>query len=139
MVVSWTNGYELSRSFLSFSFLLPLSSVYLSFVQKTRSQIFYKPICLVFTDVGCFLDKWIRAIPTLEGNHPLLMDSDYKTRSDPLQKCAEAALDKGLHMFALQNGGQCFGGKTGDLRYNIYGTSAQCKGENNCHHQCIIF
>ena len=85
---------------------------------------------LVFTDVGCFLDKWIRAIPTLEGNHALLMDSDYKTRSDPLQKCAEAALDKGLHMFALQNGGQCFGGKTGDLRYNIYGPSSQCRGKN---------
>ena len=57
------------------------------------------------------------------------MDSDYKTRSDPLQKCAEAALDKGLKLFALQNGGQCFGGKTGESRYNIYGTSDQCKGE----------
>jgi len=83
---------------------------------------------IVFTDVGCFLDKWIRAVPTLEGNHPLLMDSDYKTRGDPLQKCAEAALEKGLKLFALQNGGQCFGGKTGELRYNIYGKSDGCKG-----------
>ena len=56
------------------------------------------------------------------------MDSDYKTRADPLQKCAEAALDKGLKLFALQNGGQCFGGKTGELRYNIYGESDGCKG-----------
>ena len=47
----------------------------------------------------------MRSIPTLEGNHPLLMDSDYKARTDPLQKCAEAALDKGYRVFGLQNGG----------------------------------
>lgn len=56
------------------------------------------------------------------------MDSDYKSRSDPLQKCAEAALDKGLKVFALQNGGQCFGGANGINRYNVYGPSTSCRG-----------
>ncbi|XP_066915183.1 uncharacterized protein [Clytia hemisphaerica] len=96
-------------------------------LEKGGSKRVYSLGDNVFTDVGCYLDKWIRSIPTLEGNHPLLMDSDYKTRSDPLQKCAEAALDKGLKLFAIQNGGQCFGGKTGESRYNVYGTSDQCK------------
>ncbi|XP_047125299.1 uncharacterized protein LOC100202174 isoform X1 [Hydra vulgaris] len=80
----------------------------------------------IFSDIGCFLDKWIRAVPTLEGNHPLLMDSDYKSRSDPLQKCAEAALDKGFQVFGLQNGGQCFAGINGETTYDMYGTSNQC-------------
>ena len=44
----------------------------------------------------------MRSIPTLEGNHPLLMDSDYKARTDPLQKCAEAALDKGYRVLAYK-------------------------------------
>ena len=83
---------------------------------------------LVFSDVGCFLDKWIRAVPTLEGNHPLLMDSDYKSRSDPLQKCAEAALDKGFQVFGLQNGGQCFAGVNGETTFDMYGPSNQCQG-----------
>ena len=70
----------------------------------------------------------MRSIPTLEGNHPLLMDPDYKTRTDPLQKCAEAALDKGFKVFGLQNGGQCFAGVNGETRYNMYGPMDNCKG-----------
>lgn len=78
--------------------------------------------------MGCYLDKWIRAIPILEGNHPFLMDSNYKAREDPLQKCAEAALSKGFRVFGLENGGQCFSGINGENRYNIYGKSDQCRG-----------
>ena len=79
----------------------------------------------------------MRSIPTLEGNHPLLMDSDYKARTDPLQKCAEAALDKGYRVFGLQNGGQCFAGQNGENRYNIYGSSPLCKG-NHLRHMYIF-
>lgn len=98
-------------------------------VEKRVSLTLFIIIYVVFSDVGCFLDKWIRSIPTLEGNHGLLMDSDYKSRSDPLQKCAEAALDKNLKVFGLQNGGQCFAGVNGENRYNIYGPSDLCRGK----------
>lgn len=82
----------------------------------------------VFADLGCFSDCWKRAIPTLEGNHDLLMEDDYKLRKDALQKCAEAALDRGYKYFGIQNGGQCFAGIHGEKRYNIYGHSDRCRG-----------
>lgn len=64
------------------------------------------------------------------------MDSDYKSRSDPLQKCAEASLDKGFKLFALQNGGQCFAGTGGENRYNVYGTSPNCRGKFATFYMC---
>ena len=64
----------------------------------------------------------------MEGNHDLLMDDDYKKRADALQKCAEAALDRGFKYFAIQNGGQCFAGVNGEKRYNMYGHSDRCRG-----------
>ena len=82
----------------------------------------------VFADIGCYSDCWKRAIPTMEGNHDLLMDDDYKKRADALQKCAEAALDRGFKYFAIQNGGQCFAGFNGEKRYNMYGHSDRCRG-----------
>ena len=81
-----------------------------------------------FTDVGCFADSWIRSLPVLEGNHPLLMDSDYKSRAGALEKCARAALFKHFKIFAIQNGGQCFAGADAEKRYSMYGKSTKCKG-----------
>ena len=56
------------------------------------------------------------------------MEDDYKLRKDALQKCAEAALDRGYKYFGIQNGGQCFAGIHGEKRYNIYGHSDRCRG-----------
>ena len=48
---------------------------------------------------------------SLEGKHSHLKQHDYRTRVNALVKCAEAADEQDLKLFALQNGGQCFGGK----------------------------
>ena len=45
-------------------------------------------------DLGCWADKEDRVIPPIEGEHSLLMD-DYNTRTDPLEKCVEAAVSFG--------------------------------------------
>ena len=86
---------------------------------------------LSFTDfesVGCWKDEWSRALPSMEGKHPLLMEPDYKARSNALLKCAEAALDNNFKYFALQNGGQCFSGPAADKTFMEYGIINTCRG-----------
>ena len=83
-----------------------------------------------FESLGCWRDAWSRSLPTLEGEHYLLMDPNYKGRRHALFKCARAALDKGYKLFGIENGGQCFASAGGDKRYHKYGASKDCKGEN---------
>ena len=84
-----------------------------------------------FKSIGCWSDTSVRAIETLEGKHALLKDPDYKSRVNALMKCAEAALATNLTMFALQNGGQCFGGKNAEKTFRKYGPSTACCGNYN--------
>ena len=56
------------------------------------------------------------------------MDPNYKGRSHALFKCARAAGDKGLKVFGIENGGQCFASADGEKRYRKYGPSKDCKG-----------
>ncbi|XP_022800377.1 uncharacterized protein LOC111338206 [Stylophora pistillata] len=79
-----------------------------------------------FKSDGCWRDNRDRAIEKLEGKHPLLKESDYRSRVNALMKCAEVALAKNLPMFALQNGGQCFGGIDTGKTFRKYGPSAAC-------------
>ena len=79
--------------------------------------------------MGCWKDTWDRAIPLIEKKHPMLYEDDYKTRTNALMKCAEAALDNNFGIFSVQNGGQCFSGKDADKTYMKYGVSDSCKGK----------
>jgi hypothetical protein len=83
-----------------------------------------------FKSVGCWRDTWDRAIPSLEGKNPILDEPDYKARTNALIKCAKAAKDLKMKMFAVQNGGQCFGGKDADRTFMKYGVSKTCRGKN---------
>ena len=56
------------------------------------------------------------------------MNGNYKLREDPLRKCAIAALDKKMKLFAIENGGQCLGETTITSSYKIYGAADHCKG-----------
>ena len=69
---------------------------------------------------------------TLEGKHSLLKQQDYKTRVNALMKCAEAADENDTKLFALQNGGQCFGGSNDENTYRKYGPSTECEGTSIC-------
>ena len=49
----------------------------------------------------------------------------YKTRSQPIQKCFDVAKSGGYKIFALQDGGYCYG-SIDDRFYKKYGNSTVC-------------
>ena len=53
------------------------------------------------TNLGCWKDKRNRAIPTLEGQDPIL-GGKYQNRLDAWFKCATASHRRGFTVFALQ-------------------------------------
>lgn len=57
------------------------------------------------------------------------MDGHGEARSNALMKCAEAAWDLGLKIFAVQNGGECMGEHDGERKYMKYGMSNLCHGK----------
>ena len=56
------------------------------------------------------------------------MDGNYKVREDPLRKCAIAALENKMKLFAIENGGQCLGDTAITSSYKKYGVAEQCQG-----------
>lgn len=62
----------------------------------------------------------------MEKNDPLLRDN-VQQRSDPIGACAQVAQKLNVPYFALQKGGQCFVGKSGDIDYQRYSPSRKCK------------
>lgn len=76
-------------------------------------------------DMGCYLDTPDRAIPLLEAISPQL-DGSYMQRAAAIRRCANAAHQLKIDVFAVQNGGQCFGGPEANLSYNKYGNSTRC-------------
>ncbi|XP_035672187.1 polycystic kidney disease protein 1-like 2 [Branchiostoma floridae] len=80
-----------------------------------------------YTSLGCWWDRHDRAIPTLEGTDARL-DGSYSTRSNAIEKCYSVALSRGFAVFAVQNGGQCFGSTALDT-YNKWGASTDCNDD----------
>ena len=93
------------------------------------SQPEHSVVFLDFQSIGCWRDTYIHAIQPLEGTHHLLMDVDYKNRANGLLKCAEVALEKGLKMFAVQDGGLCLGDRKAETSYKKYGPANTCEGK----------
>ena len=50
-----------------------------------------------FETIGCYQDRASRAIPTLENKEPIL-DGNYWTRQNPIEKCYEAAKKRGFNL-----------------------------------------
>ena len=75
--------------------------------------------------LGCWKDAAARAIPTLEGSNPIL-DGEYKTRTNPIQKCLEVASSLGHSVFAVQDGGWCASSATARNTYKKNGASSAC-------------
>lgn len=108
----------------------------LAFSSKPKKQyqlnvLFIISFYSVFKSIGCWADSpKNRAMDSLEGKNTQLKHHDYKTRVNALMKCAEAADDQDFKLFALQNGGQCFGGKNAENTYRKYGPSSECGGNH---------
>lgn len=82
-----------------------------------------QPVGLTF--IGCFKDMPDRAVPTLEGTTPIL-DGLYRKRADPINKCRQAAMEKGYKVFTLQDNGWCGSSAVAEQTYNKYGPSTDC-------------
>ena len=88
---------------------------------RTASDV-YKIVYKPYYRYGCWVDVCCgshRAIPDLEGTDPIL-DGDYKTREDAVNKCYQVAEKRGFQVFAVQNGGQCFSGPRAHLTFKRY-------------------
>ena len=81
-----------------------------------------------FDTIGCYKDTSDRAIQILEGLD-LTLAGWYPSRKNPTAKCAVAAMRAGYSMFAVQNGGQCFGSATAHLTFDKYGESDACMAD----------
>jgi len=74
---------------------------------------------------GCYKDLPVRAMEILEGKDHLL-DGNYTTRKDAIQKCLLVGRGRGYQVVGIQDGGMCVGSPT--LKdFNKYGISHDCK------------
>ena len=83
---------------------------------------------LDYVSVGCYKDTSNTTILIIEGTDSIL-DGSYSSRSDPIAKCALAAMRAGFSMFAVQNGGQCAASATAPQTFDKYGKSTACKAD----------
>ncbi|KAI8494559.1 hypothetical protein Bbelb_277850 [Branchiostoma belcheri] len=79
-----------------------------------------------YHSLGCWKDHSSRAIPTLEGLDSRL-EGSYRTRSNAVEKCYQAAKSRSFAVFAVQHGGQCYGSADGHNTYFKYGRSTACQ------------
>ncbi len=91
-------------------------------VRDTKHQFIFSG----YVNVGCYKDKEKRLLSSLESSFKSPLDKNYKTRLNALYKCARIAKLKGYPGFAMENGGQCFGGKNILNKYQQYGSSLEC-------------
>jgi len=77
--------------------------------------------------LGCWKDDIPRALPTLEGNSAILSEH-YTVRTNPIEKCHAAAAEQGSTIFAVQDGGQCFGADK-KSNYKKHGASTACSSD----------
>ncbi|CAK8682276.1 unnamed protein product [Clavelina lepadiformis] len=81
-----------------------------------------------YFSIGCWRDTSHRAIPTAEGTSYLL-DGAYGHRSNPIEKCARVARERGCPGFAIQNGGWCATSPDILETYDKFGRSNHCKAD----------
>ena len=75
-----------------------------------------------YVSKGCWKDVPSRTIASLEHHFP----THYRFRENPIQKCFEVAMKFGYQVFAIQDGGQCFGSPNGHNLYDKHGRSKLC-------------
>ena len=91
-----------------------------------KSADFLTILDVPYISRGCWQDEYAqRALTDIDQDVVSLKKGHYKRREHPEQNCMEAAKARGFKVFALQDGGQCFG--SADLNaYKRYGGSTQC-------------
>ena len=74
--------------------------------------------------LGCWNDGIPRTLASIDD---IVSETygHYKTRSQPIQNCFDVAKAEGYKIFALQDGGYCYG-SIDDRFYKKYGASTKC-------------
>ena len=71
--------------------------------------------------LGCFKDTQARAVPSLEGQDPAVLNGSFTTRKDATRKCALAAKRRGHKVFAVMADGQCASGPNTEENFVKFG------------------
>ncbi|XP_066026855.1 uncharacterized protein [Pocillopora verrucosa] len=91
-------------------------------------EVKYKCVNLAsnrYESIGCFKDNTTSpAIETLEGKDDIL-DGNYSTRNDSIDKCFRAAERQRFHIFAVQDGGRCQAGASAIKTFHKYNQPSQ--------------
>ena len=103
----------------------PISIQFLTMLTAGLSDVLFLGL-EGWESLGCWRDLPARAMATIEGKSSVLT-KDWKNRTDPLNSCAKAALENKYKVFAVQDGGQCFGGQYAQMFFDQYGPSNLCK------------
>ena len=78
-----------------------------------------------YESIGCFKDNTTSpAIETLEGKDDIL-DGNYSTRNDSIDKCFRAAERQRFHIFAVQDGGRCQASASAIKTFHKYNQPSQ--------------
>ena len=82
-----------------------------SFFQYQQSLNHRLTIGSQYESRGCWKDRTTtpRTLTDIDIDIPKTFGSHYKKRKDPILHCLQAAIARGYVVFALQDGGQCFG------------------------------
>ncbi|XP_027050274.1 uncharacterized protein LOC113677635 [Pocillopora damicornis] len=77
---------------------------------------------------GCYKDLPIRAMESLEGKDPILLDGNYASRDEAVLKCLLLGRKLGYAVVGVQDGGMCVGSAKVKT-YKKYGVSHDCRGD----------
>lgn len=97
---------------------------YKSYSLNCVSLIFY----LGYKAIGCYSDSSFPSIPFLEGTDSIL-DEPYRSRTNPIAKCAVAAMRKNFSIFAVQDG-RCAASAKASQTFDVFGKSDACLCES---------
>ena len=113
------NNCSFSLHHLTWEFKKPvtISFITLRFIQPK----IINELLIILTGasyLGCFSDKFLRAIPVYLGKF---------TGRTALQRCGAAAAQRKFSVFGFQNQDECWSGAKAHTTYNKYGSQSTCK------------
>jgi hypothetical protein len=78
-----------------------------------------------YTSLGCWADTGNRAVPQIDGSDSAI-SGNYQQRANAINECYNIAKERGMKIFAVQDGGWCAADNNLNS-YNKYGASGNCR------------
>ena len=96
-----------------------------SWLPPNRSVQGDLPDDATYTSLGCWHDTGDRAVPQIDGSDSRIQ-GNYQQRADAINACYNVAKERGMKIFAVQDGGWC----AADNNLNAY---TKYGADGNCH------